>query len=247
MSDKYVDDVDDDELEKADTCRQVVEQLEPGGLSTDRAMDIPCEFTYMNQRDFDDIRSEVNKPQGELLGSEESSSHISPVKQEAAKAVIKDMRKGSPALETRRVRDQNMIGTCLYSCRTKSVESKVSRGESAKTGKSRPLQPQQLQQQALKNGRCTDLNQDCHRRAAVMSSSNSDTSMGSNQKREDRNVVIRALLEGAPASATGAKSKKDYHALQPTSPSANDSLTDSPTGSPRGELANNDSNDYLVQ
>lgn len=79
-----------------------------------------------------------------------------------------------------------------------------------------------------------------------MSSSNSETSMGSNQKKEDRNVVIRALLEGAPASVTGAKSKKDYHALQPTSPSAHDSFIDS-TGSPRGESANRNGSDYLVQ
>ena len=50
-SDKYVDDVDDEEeeaVDKLNQCQQVVEQLDPGGLSTDRAMDIPCEFTYMN-------------------------------------------------------------------------------------------------------------------------------------------------------------------------------------------------------
>lgn len=87
--------------------------------------------------DFEDIRSEINQAEGEVLGTEESSSHISPIKQEAVKAIIQDMRKGSPALETRRHRDQNLLGTCLYSCRTKSIESKASRGESVKTGKSR--------------------------------------------------------------------------------------------------------------
>ena len=47
-SDKYVDDEEEEPVDKLNQCQKVVEQLDLGGLSTDRAMDIPCEFTYIN-------------------------------------------------------------------------------------------------------------------------------------------------------------------------------------------------------
>lgn len=68
--------------------------------------------------------------EGEIRVTEDSSSHISPVKQEAAKAAIKDMVKGSPALETRRMRDQchfneeaRISGTNFLDCKSSKVES----------------------------------------------------------------------------------------------------------------------------
>lgn len=125
--------------QRTETCQQVVEQLEPG-LSTDRGLEIPGEFAYVSESN---ARPEAEGapsdgspryPDGKLGVAEDTSSHISPVKQEAVKATIHDMVKGSPALETRRLHDQHHFAKGHHSQLSKSLDGKYSKAASARSG-----------------------------------------------------------------------------------------------------------------
>jgi len=154
-----------------------------------------------------------------------NSSHVSPVKQEARKARINDLVKGSPALESRRMHDQYPQALASKAHRSKSQQSRRSQYDSRQTGKTAALCEGKEALHLLQGGPRS--------RRDLVSSSNSDTSMGSDQLNEDRNVFMRALLEGGPSSATVPGGEQDQRGrldemAQPTCTSMDASGNGSP-------------------
>ena len=103
----------------------------------DELLDVPGEFTRELDRQYDSLKPEVQIALSE--GSQHDpedvaqtgyiSSQISPVKQEARKAAIKDMAKGSPALETRRLHDHCEISAAENPPQSLSQNSKKIQNE----------------------------------------------------------------------------------------------------------------------